>query len=169
MFIKYLKYQIRPDISNSNKSDLFLLYKEFDIFDKFLLNEKHYYYLKELQKQPDTNDQQIQDATDQNLDQILGAIAQNIDQILELYDNELFAIPVKLLNIIFTHPKKRLTNHNLCYILILKHYQQNNNNEILILLQYLDGCKLNKDNLKDAISNRSSRCNYMPKINYQYI
>lgn len=79
-------------------------------------------------------------------------LAKNLDFILQNNDDEFFKLNLASLFNIFNHPNRKLFDHNLAYRLIIEHYEQSiNNTPFVILLETLDGSKLSKSNLNEAI------------------
>ena len=148
----------KPIINDSNRSDLFLLCTEFQIWENLFPSTSYLDKIKILKE--DSNP---------NIPNIQKIIAKDLDQYLVECGDELFQVPIQRLNVIFGHPERNLTKHNLCYNLILRNYEKNKNKNIFILLPYLDGNKLDKNNLNDAILNCQYRIGFIPKIEIQYI
>ena len=148
----------KPVINDSNRSDLFLLCTEFQIWENLFPSTSYLDKIKILKEDSNPNIPNIQEI-----------VAKDLDQYLVECSDELFQVPIQRLNVIFGHPERNLTKHNLCYNLILRNYEKNKNKNIFILLPYLDGNKLDKNNLNDAISNSNIRCNYKPSIDYTKI
>ena len=76
----------------------------------------------------------------------------------------MISIPINRLVIIFNHPKRKLSDHNLAYQLI-KDYSEKKN-DLNILFKYLDGSKLSSENMTDAISSKDKRNGFLPSIDF---
>lgn len=154
-FIQYLIDNKKPDINFQNKHDFSLLSQEFNIMGNVLLSFQGTIdqYLSELQ---------ILNQSDQDTSQTELNIAENLDDFILNCGERLLQSPIQSLYSIFNHKDRKFTQHNLCYDLIKRNYEQNNNLNIFVLLTSIDAQKLSRENLIDSIEKRIERGGMMP-------
>ena len=95
-------------------------------------------------------------------------IAVHLDYYLIQNGEKLLNSPINSLYNIFSHPRRRLTKHNLAYELIHEHSRKKDKN-ISILLPFIDGNKLSRKNLEQSLSERGINNGMMPNIDMSYI
>lgn len=107
-------------------------------------------------------DQQIADKS-----RIEGEMAEHLDSYLVYDGDKLFNSPITSLYNIFSHPRRKFTQHNLAYELIHKHSKKDKN--LNILIPFIDGNKLSKKNLEIALFEMKSNNRIVPNLDYSYI
>lgn len=163
MFIKYwLKKEI-PEITVNNYYKFEELNKEFGFLTKIISQQTEKwnnfeYLIKEL------NNSQVKDK--QMAEE---KIASNLDNCLIQVGPMLMNQPIGQLYNIFSHKKRQLTQHNIAYKLIKEKYLKSNDLNIFILLQFLDGSKLDHQYLRESFDECQKRNNFMPQINFSFI
>lgn len=106
----------------------------------------------------------IKNTTDKTRSFLEEKVAENLDDYLLFHGEELIKQPIEILLRIFTHPKRKLINHNLVYDLIYDYFFFAEKPEIFQIFQTLDGNELVEEKLNEIIKNRSSQGNMLPKI-----
>lgn len=91
-------------------------------------------------------------------------ISKNLDLALQTLGADLFNLNINTLYNIFFNPQRELTDHNSAYDLIKVQAQKEKKTQIFILLPSIDGTKLSKENIKDAILNKNKRYGLIPQI-----
>ncbi|KAK8870824.1 hypothetical protein M9Y10_008722 [Tritrichomonas musculus] len=172
VFQSFLNYWIKkeePEITIDNIKEYDMLSREFGIMKKILIDKRKIlgeYYI-------DIND--LADPKIKDKSHAEEMIAIRLDDFLLKSGKSLISQPIRSLYNIFNHQKRNLTNHNLAYELIIDRYEelkaQKNKNygDILILLNLLDGTKLNSKNFKDSIQNCERRFGMIPTIDFKFI
>lgn len=61
-----------------------------------------------------------------------------MDKVLQSKGEDLMKFNIQILYDIFTHPQRKLIDHNLAYQLIVQHSQNTNDQNIFILFQKFD-------------------------------
>lgn len=102
------------------------------------------------------------DADSKTKSQMIREIASQFDDYIFLYGNKLFDIPIKILYKIISHPDLKLTKQNLFFEKAYAQYKKNYNSDYLSLIPFLDGQKLNSENLETSFS--FDKKSYMPKM-----
>ena len=72
--------------------------------------------------------------------------------------------PVQSLFNIFYYKDKNFTEHNRLYELIQSNFQKTKKSEIFILLQFIEGNLIEKENLIDSIRNEKDHFGFKPKF-----
>lgn len=91
-------------------------------------------------------------------------ISQNLDIYLELYGDEFMKIPIQSLYNIFSYKDRNFSSDNQLYELIQSHFQKTNDSTIFILLQFINGNSISKQNLIDCLNNASLHFGYQPNL-----
>ena len=112
---------------------------------------------------------QLQNDSCQQKSEYEEIIAQNLDEYLENHGDILMNLKINSLCNIFSHSKRKLNNHDLAYNNIKKHYIDTNDFNILILISFLDGSKLNEENLTDSFTMSQNNNAFLPKLNSSII
>ena len=112
---------------------------------------------------------QLQNDSCQQKSEYEEIIAQNLDEYLENHGDILMNLKINSLCNIFSHSKRKLNNHDLAYNNIKKHYLDTNDFNILILISFLDGSKLNEENLTDSFTMSQNNNAFLPKLNSSII
>lgn len=96
LLLNYLKDgQCKPKINNYNRSDLYLLCTEFNIWDKIFSTKSYSNNVNILKENSNPSIQEI--------------VAKDLDQYLLECSDDLFQIPIQSLIAIFNHPERNLT------------------------------------------------------------
>lgn len=96
-------------------------------------------------------------------------IAKRLDDYLNRYQLEMMKLPITSLFNIFNHLHRNLQDHNHAYDLIKNHFENTRDSNIFSLLPSLDGMKLSKENLNEAIALQENRFGYHPTIDTAYL
>lgn len=162
-FLDYLKSDHEPEINEFNKLGFLHLSREFEVMKNMIISVED-------EIQECMNDIAIlKDPNEHDKSATEEKISLNLDNYLEMSGEELLESPItSVYNIVFKANKK-FNDHNRLYLLIKNHYEKHNDLNIFILLQLIDGTKLNEKNLKDAIVSSRNRMNYMPEIEFSLI
>lgn len=162
-FIKYIKENEEPEINEFNKQEYLKLSKEFQIMGNLLTNDE------DERNECLNNIKLLKDCSITDKSKIEKQISQDLDNYLKLCGEELLESPINSLFNIFSNPCKIFSAYNLCYNLIKHHYEKHQDLTIFIILKFLDGIKLDQNNLKDAIKSRHLRLNFMPQIEFSFV
>lgn len=159
-FIKYLIDDEIPEILISNINEYETLSYEFETLTEMINQKKEEYgkYLITIQglKSEDKNMKKIYE----------NEIIENLNEYIEKYGIELMKIPIETLYNIFNKATKKFTKHNETYELIKNFFNQTKNSNIFILLDFLDGNKLTRNNMEESYSLCNERNGHMPKIDF---
>ena len=162
-FIDYMINDELPDINISNINDFLQLSQEFGLLEDDLktkiaqLGE----YLVNLNGLHNTNSSDVSFYEEQ--------IAIKLDDYLLKYGQILMDSSIQSLFNIFNHKKRKMTKNDLAYELIIDCFERKNNPDIFILLESIDGSKLSKSHLENAIKFKEKRFNHMPTIQFSYL
>ena len=94
-------------------------------------------------------------------------IAMHLDECIEKYEQELLKIPLNSLVNIFFHKERILNDHQKAYDFIIKESFSNIN--LNILLQSIDGEKLNIQSQFESLSKINERRGYLPIFNQNFL
>lgn len=162
-FIDYMINDETPDININNINDFTQLSQEFGLLEEELktkiaqLGE----YLVNLNGLHNKNGSDVSFYEEQ--------IAIKLDDYLLKYGQKLMDSPIQSLFNIFNHKKRKMTENDLAYELIIDCFERNNNPDIFILLESIDGSKLSKSHLEDSIKFKEKRFNHMPTVHFSYL
>ena len=81
----------------------------------------------------------------------------------------LIKAPLNSLYNILSNPNRHFTLHNDLYELIQSNYIETNDAKIFVLLQFLDGNLITRENLLDSIRNKNIHYNFNPKFDFSII
>ena len=162
-FIKYIIFDEEPEITINNINEYELLSEEFSIYQERINNKKHEYgeYLINFQGLS-SEDEGMRKISEER-------ISTELDEYLNRYGEEMMRITIQSLYNIFNHSKRKLNNHNLAYEHIISYFNKTQDSNIFILLDLLDGSKLNRNNIEESYSLSSLRNNHIPKIDFSNI
>lgn len=162
-FIKYLVTNEVPNIDITSIMEYSQLSQEFNLMHSLIFSIEHTkeFHVHQVEK--------LNNPSIQNKSEIEKFIAKSLDGFIINCGEQLLCSSIHSLYRIFNHSERSLTQHNLCYILIKDHFSRTQNPSIFIILQFLDGNKLSKENLDDCIKSRDSRHGILPRIEFSYI
>lgn len=138
-----------PDIRVENFAEYLFLSKEFNLL-KDPIQQKE----KEFKTNLSYFDALIPRSESLNLFFYEEQVSIQLDNYLQKYGIEMMELPIQTLYNIFSHPNRKLADHNQAYKLINLAFKNSRNHSILILISKLDGMKLNQANLNDSIANK---------------
>ena len=165
IFQSFVDYLVNNTISGINIENFYLYFQlceEFEISDLISRNRLGFSdYL--------ININGLQYCKSNFIPKIEEEIAQNLDEYLINSGSILMRSPIQSLHRIFKHKKCQLTNHDLAYELIKQQYENSHDPTIFILLDFLDGSQLTKNNLEESIKLAEHRFDFMPRIDFCYL
>lgn len=160
-FIDFLVNDKEPNITTYNYYDFLQLSQEFQYtkLEELIQSIKKNWNKFELNLYL-LNDPKITDKfmIEQN-------VSENLDDYILNYSSQLMNVNIQSLLNIFRNPNKKFTEFNKAYNAIRQHFLLTNDDSIFILLQEIDGSKLNLLNLEDSILSASERFGFMPNKN----
>lgn len=162
-FIKYLVDNKLPDITINNINEYIELNSEFQLLSHIIEQKKE--QLGEFM----INLNGILNHQSNDTSYYEKEIAAKLDIYIENYNETLMKLPIHALFNIFYHKQRILTNHNQAYEQIIKYFKTTQNPSIFILLDSLDGKKLNRENLENSIALYNEHFNHIPRIDITYI
>lgn len=161
-FLNYLINDEEPDINLDNINQYYEISQEFNLLQKIISAKIHSFgeYFVNINGLMQKN-------TD--LSKYEESIAINLDDYIEKYGSSLMQSPIQSLYNIFSHPKRNLNDHNRAYNVITQYFDETKNSSIFVLLDTLDGSKLTKSNLSEALALRQERMNHMPNVDFEFV
>lgn len=111
----------------------------------------------------------IQQKSEEDLNIYEEEIALKLDEYLQKHGEFLMKSPIQSLFNIFNHQKRKMKDHNMAYEMIKRGFEITNDPNIFILLESLDAGELTRSNLEECISERATRFDHMPNIDFSYL
>ncbi|KAK8840225.1 hypothetical protein M9Y10_031170 [Tritrichomonas musculus] len=161
-FLNYLINDEEPDINLDNVNQYYEISQEFNLLQEIISAKIHSFgeYFVNINGLMQKN-------TD--LSKYEESIAINLDDYIEKYGSSLMQSPIQSLYNIFSHPKRNLNDHNRAYNVITQYFNETKNSSIFVLLDTLDGSKLTKSNLSEALTLRHECMNHMPNVDFEFV
>lgn len=161
-FLDFWVKDVKPDINIDNYYEFCLLNQEFQYqsFENFLNSKED--ILNEYKR----NLIKLKDKSTDDKFLIEQKISRNLDIYLIKYQEEMMSLPIQQLYRLFSNSSLTLENPDYAYQSIMSRYNETNDSEIFILLPFLDGKKLGKENLEECFQKKEEHGNFLPKFDF---